>query len=629
MTILDAECAAIIYTLSRPQCKDFASRLDIKYKIKNGRESAQARKEGTDLENKENHTDEDHKMILCLYNKSIAYAPRESKQLMYAYSNQAYSLMHVDKFNEAIDRLDRAIQLTDSIQLKLKLYCQKAICLAALGSSVKDDLMREIDQIFEVSNLPVESANFILNIIRKTKSEVATMKKFKPKNQEFLQEKQRYNKIIMDREKVDPFDFVEIKQTENMGRGLYAKTDFKTGDLVLVEKPYLIGPNFSNRYVFCSHCLSVAWTGIPCETCHDYIFCSLKCKNMAWEEYHCIECSITPYLILCDPEITLLIHTSLKFLISLVKDNKTIQELKSKLKISTNGQVKMMNDKSDQKINLFNELMSLSYTSSLYQNIIFNTVKALICMAKYTSFFSEKLKNRDYEDLSKDEDFLFFGSLLLRLVHIEIVNVHEISDPIFESNNLLAKKSTRSRGYCLGLISSMTNHSCAPNIRRCFTDDMKHVFYATEPIASGTELLDSYTDCFYESPLTLRIEQRKNFVCKCIACEQDWPPLFSPLVQKAFMDHKMKFEPTTYSAETNFIKRIYPLVAKMNDPNYSIGKDLMQTLTDLMNEIASVLPQPSLARCTLLQVLDEIFVRYYGLTEPFENICSTLLPVKF
>ncbi|XP_023314541.1 SET and MYND domain-containing protein DDB_G0273591-like [Trichogramma pretiosum] len=374
-----------------------------------------------------------------------------------------------------------------------------------------------------------------------------------------------------------------------MGRGLYAKTDFKTGDLVLVEKPCLIGPNFSNQFVFCSQCLAVAWTGIPCETCHDFIFCSLKCKNKAWKEHHHMECSLTPHLLLCDPEIPDYIFMSLKFIISLIKDNKAIDELKSKLKISKNNQVKIVNDKPEQKIDLFNKLMSLSHKLALdcSMRLTIHTVKILICMVKYSTFFSDKLKDMQYNDLSTNEDFMFIGSLLLRLVKINRVNNHDISDiaelSISQCLDIKAGRIDRSRGCCVGLISSMTNHSCVPNIRRCFSEDMKYIFYALEPIASGTQLLDAYGDFFYLSPLMHRREKRKNFVCQCIACEEDWPPvLLSPLIDEA-----------KYFTELGFI-----------------------------NEIVDVLPQPSTTRCLLLQALEAIYEKYYGLAVPFDNLCS-------
>ncbi|KAL7288470.1 hypothetical protein TKK_0017551 [Trichogramma kaykai] len=625
---MEAERKAIIDALSEPKIKNFAFGLNIKYEIKNAEESVKARKEGNNLYIKKNHSDQDHKMILYFYNKSIAYAPSGSEELMYAYSNRAYFLILINKYNEALDSLDKAIQLTDSTKMKLKLYCQKAKCLAALGSSIKNDVLREIDQIFKISKLSVEDTNFVLNIIRKTKAAVASMKQFKPNNQQFLQEKEQYNKIINDREKVDPFDFVEIKLTENMGRGLFAKTNFKAGDLVLVEKPCLIGPHFSNQYVFCSQCLSVAWTGIPCETCHDYIFCSLKCKTMAWKEYHFIDCSITPYLILCDRHIPELIHMNLKFVISLMKDYKTIDELKYKLNIPKNDQVEIVNDKPELKINLLNKLMSLSHNLPMHRNFIpiMFTVKALICMVKYTSFFSEKLKDMQCEDFSKNEDFLFIGSLLLRLAKISIVNSHTISSDIIEESSsqlhdLLPEMGIIRRGFCVGLISSMINHSCAPNIRRCFTDDMKYVFYATEPIASGTQLLDSYNDYFYETPLRGRRLKNSNFVCQCIACSKDWPLFMSSEVNDAFLNYQMKFKPLMYLRESNFIMRIHPLKDGIYNAKYSIDKNLIQTVTNMMDEIADVLPQPSLARCMLFQMLVKIFNKYYGHIVPFENLC--------
>ncbi|KAL7305328.1 hypothetical protein TKK_0002458 [Trichogramma kaykai] len=628
---MDAERKAIIDFLSRPDINNFAS--DLKYQIKSVEESVKARNEGNKIYIKEDHTDDDHKMILHFYNKSIAYAPRESEELMIAYSNRAYLLMHVNKYNEAIDSLDKALQLTESTQMKLKLYCKKAKCLAALGSSVKDDLMREINQIFEVSNLPVESANLISNIIKKTKSEVASMKKFKPKNQEFLQEKQRYNKIIMDRKKVDPFDFVEIKQTENMGRGLYAKTDFKTGDIVLIEKPCLIGPHFFNKYVFCSQCLDVAWSGIPCETCHDYIFCSLTCKNMAWKEYHDIECSITPYLILCNPDLPhKCSHMSLKFLVTLIKDYGTIGELKSKMKISKNNQVKIVHKESEQKMILFNKLMSLSHDLPTDINDILTiyTIEILICLVKYTSFFCEKLKNIQYRNLSKNEDFVFIGSLLLKLIKIIFVNAHDIVNPTDMNNlsssqlcNIYDGKYPETRGFCMGLVSSMINHSCAPNIKRCISDGIKYVFYALEPISSGTQLLESYNTCFYESPRMNRRQLLTTFVCQCIACKEDWFPFMYPIegIEEAFI-YKMKLlEPITHVKEMTFMKRINPLIDRIHRAEYVVDKDMIQTISDMMDEMVKALPHPSLARCKLLCVVNKIFEGYYGLTTPFRK-CS-------
>ncbi|KAL7302162.1 hypothetical protein TKK_0005385 [Trichogramma kaykai] len=199
---MEAERKAIIDILLKPEIRDYAFRLNLKYEIKNAEESIKARKEGNDLYVKKEHTDEEHKMILYFYNKSIAYAPSESQELMYGYSNRAYFLMHVNKYNEAIDSLDKALPLANSTKMKLKLYCQKVKCLTALGSSTKDNVMKEIDEMFQNSKLSIEDTIQVSNIIEKTKSAVALMKQYEPSNQKFLKEKEQYQKIIADKEKM-------------------------------------------------------------------------------------------------------------------------------------------------------------------------------------------------------------------------------------------------------------------------------------------------------------------------------------------------------------------------------------------------------------------------------------------
>ncbi|KAL7294047.1 hypothetical protein TKK_0012521 [Trichogramma kaykai] len=623
---MDAERKAINDNLSRGDIKDFALSSDKEYQIKSAKESIEARKKGNDIYIKKKHTDYDHRMILNYYNKSIAYAPNESEELMYAYSNRAYLLMHINKYNEAIDNLDKALQLTNSTKMKLKLYCQKVKCLAALGSSRKDDVLKEIDEIFHTSKISVEDATFIPIIIEKTKSEVASIKRYEPKNPKLLQEKEERNKIINDKEKV-PFEFVEIKPTENIGRGLYAKTDFKTGDIVLVEKPCLTQPDFANGHVLCCHCLAVAWTGIPCETCHEYIFCSLKCKSMAWDEYHHTECSITPYIIQRNSEILKWTHMSLKFIISLVKENKSIDELKSKLKISKNNKIEIVIDKPGQKSELFNKLMRLSYKlpdnkyvggwGDIHSNCAASTytVETLILLLKYSSFFSGNLRTMQYNKYSKNENFIFIGSLLLRLVKMNAINGHNISDTTPSAQkNYYAK----GRGLCTGLISSMINHSCSPNIRKCFSDEMKFVYYAVEPITSRTQLLDSYDACFYETPKSMRRMQiYTTFDCHCIACEGKWPPYLVHGMSEFITAYLQENDPKFWSLEKSYLDKIKPLKAKMSDRAFYLRKDSIQTVTNLMNEI--LIPQPSIARSNLLHVVNHALQTYHGLTEPFEN----------
>ncbi|KAL7302161.1 hypothetical protein TKK_0005384 [Trichogramma kaykai] len=320
---------------------------------------------------------------------------------------------------------------------------------------------------------------------------------------------------------------------------------------------------------------------------------------------------------------------SLKFIISLINEYGTIGELKSKLKISKNHEAVTKSDKTDEKIDLFNKLMSLSCNLLTYQNnnSLNCIVKTLICMSKYTSFFSEQFKDMHFGDFSKIEDVIFIGSLLLRLSRIYISNAYQISDSIGASSSqldeMLDGNCTKNRGLCIAYISSFINHSCAPNIKRCLSEDMKVVYYATEPIASGTQLLDSYFETFYDTSSMNRKKYLEKFVCQCNACKEDWPPLFLPEAQKAYLTNKMKLDPITYLTEVGFIDEIFPLVEKTHFGKNRIDKDLLQDVLNMIDKAANVLPHPSVVRCILQKTLEEIYSRQYNLTMPFENCCST------
>ena len=51
-----------------------------------------------------------------------------------------------------------------------------------------------------------------------------------------------------------------------------------------------------------------------------------------------------------------------------------------------------------------------------------------------------------------------------------------------------AMNDVNERGFCIAPLSSIINNSCIPNVRRCFTNDMKIMFYAMEPILRGPQV---------------------------------------------------------------------------------------------------------------------------------------------
>lgn len=81
------------------------------------------------------HKDGNHEEAWRLYSKSIAMAPSNSEELGLAYGNRSAMLVHFKKYKESILDIERALKLTKSAALKVKLYSRKAECLTAMGLS--------------------------------------------------------------------------------------------------------------------------------------------------------------------------------------------------------------------------------------------------------------------------------------------------------------------------------------------------------------------------------------------------------------------------------------------------------------------------------------------------------------
>ena len=110
-------------------------------------------------------------------------------------------------------------------------------------------------------------------------------------------EEENLLEALAKKEKEDSLSAVSVKYNEKYGRYLVATRDIKPGEMIFVEKPYVASLNIKKSFMYCCHCLSVVWAGIPCEGCCWYLFCSEKCKTEAQKQYHDIECSCIPYVV--------------------------------------------------------------------------------------------------------------------------------------------------------------------------------------------------------------------------------------------------------------------------------------------------------------------------------------------
>lgn len=87
---------------------------------------------------------------------------------------------------------------------------------------------------------------------------------------------------------------VEMKTSPSQGRLLQASQAIKSGDTLIVERPFaavLLPDHYSTH---CHHCFAVLPTNpIGCLQCSTVLYCNEDCRDQSWTVYHCVEC---PYL---------------------------------------------------------------------------------------------------------------------------------------------------------------------------------------------------------------------------------------------------------------------------------------------------------------------------------------------
>ncbi|XP_018321538.1 SET and MYND domain-containing protein 4 [Agrilus planipennis] len=79
---------------------------------------------------------------------------------------------------------------------------------------------------------------------------------------------------------------ISINYSERYGRYVVAETDIVPGEVLAVEKPYakILLQDF--YYTHCHNCVKRNMNLIPCAHCNLALFCSLSCKENAWQSFH-------------------------------------------------------------------------------------------------------------------------------------------------------------------------------------------------------------------------------------------------------------------------------------------------------------------------------------------------------
>ncbi|KAL7294899.1 hypothetical protein TKK_0011822 [Trichogramma kaykai] len=574
---------------------------------KSSKSSKEWRQKGNELYTKSSHEAPVHKEIFINYTKSILFAPNDSEELALGYGNRSAFLLHIEKYQDCINDVDKALKITSSKSMKVKLLCRKAECLKHLKVSEFQNALNEAKSVLNDDDLEAKR-NLDKVIERINNIQIKDEKKEENDNNDVAMNKEIESNVL---------DSVTIRYNNKYGRHLTANKDYNPGDIIYIEKMYSTVLDVTKRFTNCAYCLKRSWSGIPCENCCWTMYCSEDCKEKSLVEHHDIECSLIPQIEAENYGFLSCFHICLRVLLKGLKENNMhIEQMKSKLRKTDKNETPYRGfmDNSTFNMNTFSAVYSLKSNeipSYILEQLAFNAWVIILHLIKNTSLFGEAKMYNKIEQLIKNEDVLFLGSIFTKLCIIKYNNNYDLSGKLDICENMHDQEICRSVACCkkgtgLGTLTSLINHSCFPNAAFCFTEDSKLIIYACLPIKKDSQIFISYGLLYYD----VEYEERQSFLrkyyfnCDCEACSGNWPQvLLSPekYEDEILITNLSSDEEKTLKEQC---KKVFKILQQVSD---SFDSFKLRIVSSAITKAFSNLKQPSLITSCLIESLHKGF----------------------
>ncbi|XP_075052794.1 protein-lysine N-methyltransferase SMYD4 isoform X2 [Mixophyes fleayi] len=341
-----------------------------------------------------------------------------------------------------------------------------------------------------------------------------------------------------------------LKSSSSQGRHLVASEDIAQGDILICEEAYVsvIIPNrnplsgqntwdvtVSNSDLYCHHCLQRILASLPCQHCSFARYCSSKCLDEAWNNYHYVECSLGGLLL----SLGIFCQTALR--IVLLTGYRQVSEV---LIQSSNTRVKTqscsLNDASkEQYCSDYKSLVNLLAHIEQHKEerkFLYALTSAALCKKLCIDQLTSREASTSSEDTmsmeghtrqDQSQGLQLIGSAILQhmlQLHCNAQAVTAICEGYEESATSLVESNKCVRlATALFPVLSLLNHSCDPNTTVSFQGRCAMV-KASRPIQKGEEVVH----CYGPHKLRMDFEERHKllkdqyfFVCQCEACTQE------------------------------------------------------------------------------------------------------------
>ncbi|XP_068618565.1 SET and MYND domain-containing protein 4 [Battus philenor] len=604
--------------------KEVFSRIEPLYRGKDGKISNESRKSAEfALKNG------DLKQALALASQAVLRSPMREQEvsvdrgvsLAHALWERSEILMKLNRYSAALEDLKLALKEHLPAKMRAQYYCRLGHCYKGAGELLKAKVSYEIaEKLLSKDN---EEKMKVQQDIRAVEN---LMDPQQPPNEPGSEAgASGYNKIGISLTE-GPHStmpslsrLLRINEDPIKGRFAVANEPVKTGDVVLVEKPYAacLAPDFYGTH--CLHCfkrLEDCYDTAPvwCPKCSGVAFCSVDCKDKAIPTYHTYEC---PFLnLFIGSGMSMLCHLALRMITQV--DLKTNVSIHSKYLLNSTNPVEnpssnnvetvpkgprvrsrisrlerfqlgmdVLNNNSPFDNNMTFELnnrqeriqdQSINNASQVYTLCTHSAQRKGVDYLKrivLAMFLTECLKKSNFfidcqaDELQNNE--IAICELLVRNLLLLQFNAHEIYETVRGKHMFSGSKplSTAIGVYPTG---ALFNHECCPAVAR-FYDGKNIVLRAVRPLAPGQMVSENYGPHFMVKNLEERqrsLDSRYWFRCDCTACKENWPTLKQMTTKPPFLRC-----PNT-SCSSKFLGHIKRIPNKCNICSEPIDEKLVQ-----------------------------------------------------
>lgn len=251
-----------------------------------------------------------------------------------------------------------------------------------------------------------------------------------------------------------------IRITEKSGRGVYANRDISVHEKIFCDRPLIVGPRFEKDQTICVVCFKKVIQNEICSKGCTLPVCK-SCQNSSKHEQEC----------------------------------EKIREWKPK-------------NPEKMSPTILRGLCSIR--AILLDDDDKHLLKMLQANASPNQLDEIQMLSEEFDRFDASaKKFLFQTSAIL--------NTNTFKSSLMPETG----PSNNSPVYVRGVypVSAMLNHSCTPNTRCSFDDELVMCVRATQPIKEGDQIFTSYCKSLVGTPLRrILLKQTKQFLCGCIRC---------------------------------------------------------------------------------------------------------------